>query len=171
MLKMRSGKLGLRQRVLNALMRHLRDHITARHYQGFRGSGNRWRPSLQRQFPLRRGRAEVIERGLPRMRALLQLFRCARPAASALAPRRVGAQDSGPAAMVWDIRHPRERRRGAASCREGQRLRHRVPQRVYYGLPLSLGPVRLETGEVRRHPRGIDGTILESVRNAIPERG
>ncbi len=40
---------------------------------------------------------------------------------------------------------------------------------VYYGLPQSLGPVRLETYEARRQPGVIDGTTLESVRNAIVE--
>lgn len=40
---------------------------------------------------------------------------------------------------------------------------------VYYGLPQSLGPVRLETYEVMREPGVIDGTTLESVHNAIIE--
>jgi len=38
---------------------------------------------------------------------------------------------------------------------------------VYYGLPQSLGPVRLDTHEARRLPGVIDGTTLESVRDAI----
>ncbi len=40
---------------------------------------------------------------------------------------------------------------------------------VYYGLPRSLGPVRLDTHEARRLPGVIDGTTLESVRDAIRE--
>jgi hypothetical protein len=40
---------------------------------------------------------------------------------------------------------------------------------VYYGLPRSLGPVRLDTHEARRLPGVIDGTTLESVRDAIQE--
>jgi hypothetical protein len=40
---------------------------------------------------------------------------------------------------------------------------------VYYGLPQSLGPVRLDSHEARRLPGVIDGTTLESVRNAIAE--
>ena len=40
---------------------------------------------------------------------------------------------------------------------------------VYYGLPRSLGPVRLDTHEARRLPGVIDGTTLESVRDAIKE--
>jgi len=40
---------------------------------------------------------------------------------------------------------------------------------VYYGLPQSLGPVRLDTHEARRLPGVIDGTTLESVRDAIRE--
>ncbi|HXF65821.1 MAG TPA: hypothetical protein VNK67_03850, partial [Burkholderiales bacterium] len=42
-------------------------------------------------------------------------------------------------------------------------------QGVYYGLPQSLGPVRLDTHEARRLPGVIDGTTLESVRDAIRE--
>lgn len=38
---------------------------------------------------------------------------------------------------------------------------------VYYGLPHSLGPVRFDAHEVRRLPGVIDGTTLESVRDAI----
>jgi len=41
---------------------------------------------------------------------------------------------------------------------------------VYYGLPQSLGPVQLERHEARRLPGVIDGTTLESVRDAIAER-
>jgi len=40
---------------------------------------------------------------------------------------------------------------------------------VYYGLPQSLGPVRLDTHEARRQPGVIDGTTAESVRDAIIE--
>jgi hypothetical protein len=40
---------------------------------------------------------------------------------------------------------------------------------VYYGLPRSLGPVRLDTHEAKRLPGMIDGTTLESVRDAIQE--
>jgi hypothetical protein len=40
---------------------------------------------------------------------------------------------------------------------------------VYYGLPQSLGTVRLETYDARRLPGAIDGTTLESVRDAIAE--
>lgn len=42
-------------------------------------------------------------------------------------------------------------------------------QGVYYGLPQSLGTVRLETYDARRLPGAIDGTTLESVRDAIAE--
>jgi len=38
---------------------------------------------------------------------------------------------------------------------------------VYYGLPQSLGPVRLDSHEARRLPGVIDGTTPESVRDAI----
>lgn len=38
---------------------------------------------------------------------------------------------------------------------------------VYYGLPQSLGPVQLDSHEVRRLPGVIDGTTPESVRDAI----
>lgn len=41
---------------------------------------------------------------------------------------------------------------------------------VYYGLPQSLGRVRLDTPEAKRLPGVLDGTTLESVRNAISER-
>ena len=40
---------------------------------------------------------------------------------------------------------------------------------VYYGLPKILGPVRLDSHEARRLPGVIDGTTLESVRDAIQE--
>lgn len=40
---------------------------------------------------------------------------------------------------------------------------------VYYGLPQSLGPLRLDTYEARRLPGVFDGTTLESVRDAIRE--
>jgi hypothetical protein len=40
---------------------------------------------------------------------------------------------------------------------------------VYYGLPQSLGPVRLDSHEARRLPGVIDGTTLESVRDAIQD--
>jgi hypothetical protein len=40
---------------------------------------------------------------------------------------------------------------------------------VYYGLPQSLGPVQLDTHEAKRLPGVIDGTTLESVRDAIAE--
>lgn len=40
---------------------------------------------------------------------------------------------------------------------------------VYYGLPQSLGPIRLDSHEARRLPGVIDGTTLESVRDAIAE--
>ncbi len=40
---------------------------------------------------------------------------------------------------------------------------------VYYGLPQSLGPVRLDSHEARRLPGVIDGTTPESVRDAIAE--
>lgn len=40
---------------------------------------------------------------------------------------------------------------------------------VYYGLPQSLGPLRLDSHEARRLPGVIDGTTLESVRDAIVE--
>jgi len=40
---------------------------------------------------------------------------------------------------------------------------------VYYGLPQSLGPVRLDSHEARRLPGVIDGTTPESVRDAIVE--
>ncbi len=40
---------------------------------------------------------------------------------------------------------------------------------VYYGLPQSLGAVQLETYDARRLPGAIDGTTLESVRDAIAE--
>jgi len=40
---------------------------------------------------------------------------------------------------------------------------------VYYGLPRSLGPVRLDSHEARRLPGVIDGTTPESVRDAIAE--
>jgi hypothetical protein len=40
---------------------------------------------------------------------------------------------------------------------------------VYYGLPQSLGPVRLDSHETRRLPGVIDGTTRESVRDAIVE--
>jgi len=40
---------------------------------------------------------------------------------------------------------------------------------VYYGLPQSLGPARLGSGEAKRLPGVIDGTTLESVRDAIAE--
>lgn len=40
---------------------------------------------------------------------------------------------------------------------------------VYYGLPQSLGPVRLDSHEARRLPGVIDGTTPESVRDAISE--
>jgi hypothetical protein len=38
---------------------------------------------------------------------------------------------------------------------------------VYYGLPRSLGPVRLDSHEAKRLPGVIDGTTPESVRDAI----
>lgn len=38
---------------------------------------------------------------------------------------------------------------------------------VYYGVPHALGPVRFDTHEARRLPGVIDGTTLESVRDAI----
>ena len=40
---------------------------------------------------------------------------------------------------------------------------------VYYGLPQSLGPVRLDSHAARRLPGVIDGTTLESVRDAIQD--
>jgi hypothetical protein len=40
---------------------------------------------------------------------------------------------------------------------------------VYYGLPQSLGPVRFDSGETKRLPGVIDGTTLESIRDAIAE--
>jgi hypothetical protein len=40
---------------------------------------------------------------------------------------------------------------------------------VYYGLPQSLGPVRFDSSEAKRLPGVIDGTTLESVRDAIAE--
>ena len=40
---------------------------------------------------------------------------------------------------------------------------------VYYGVPQSLGPVRLDAQEAKQLPGVIDGTSLESVRNAIAE--
>jgi hypothetical protein len=40
---------------------------------------------------------------------------------------------------------------------------------VYYGLPQTLGPVRLDSHEARRLPGVIDGTTRESVRHAIAE--
>ena len=40
---------------------------------------------------------------------------------------------------------------------------------VYYGLPQSLGAVRLDSHEARRLPGVIDGTTRESVRDAIVE--
>lgn len=40
---------------------------------------------------------------------------------------------------------------------------------VYYGLPQSLGAVRLDSHEARRLPGVIDGTTRESVRDAITE--
>ena len=40
---------------------------------------------------------------------------------------------------------------------------------VYYGLPQSLGPVRLDSHEARKLPGVIDGTTAESVRDAISE--
>lgn len=41
---------------------------------------------------------------------------------------------------------------------------------VYYGLPQTLGPVRIDSPDARRLPGVIDGTTLESVRHAIAER-
>lgn len=40
---------------------------------------------------------------------------------------------------------------------------------VYYGVPQTLGAVRLDAPASRRLPGVIDGTTLESVRHAIAE--
>jgi hypothetical protein len=64
-----------------------------------------------------------------------------------------------------------------AGASEGPRLIERLKgydivfyKGVYYGLPQSLGPVRLDTHEARRLPGVIDGTTAESVRDAISEK-
>jgi hypothetical protein len=74
----------------------------------------------------------------------------------------------------------RLRRIGAPAAAPGRAETPRVIERlggydivfyngVYYGLPRSLGPVRLDTHEAKRLPGVIDGTTLESVRDAIQE--
>lgn len=71
----------------------------------------------------------------------------------------------------------RLRRMGKPAATEEPRLVERLKgydilffKGVYYGLPQALGPVRVDTPDVRRLPGVIDGTTLESVRYAIAER-
>jgi hypothetical protein len=71
----------------------------------------------------------------------------------------------------------RLRRMGTPAAAEKPRLVERLNgydilffKGVYYGLPQTLGPVRIDSPDARRLPGVIDGTTLESVRHAIAER-
>ena len=130
----------------SAALRHLRE-LRRRHAAGL-GTGEPVR--FAEAFRV----AEIEARGRPALPA--RLAGLARRVIGRL--RRIGA----PAAAARDTDTPR-----LIESLNGYDIA--FYKGVYYGLPQSLGPVRLEAQETKRLPGVIDGTTLESVRDAIAD--